>query len=187
MLTLLDNRWIARAGNLSFLAGLVVLVVRLLRGLPLTALIAVLLAVGTVLMALPYLAHVRRSPPPSQGKEGHIQAKRLARRVNSELDASRKRVDDAVERGSFWNVRVEGLQHAEWDAARDFIADEAPAVWDAVDPAYVLIHAMNDAANDHFHRGVRRFDARVPEELKRLRIKIRSAQAALQEFFGKAP
>lgn len=58
MLALLDNRWVARAGNLSFLAGLVVLLVRVVRGLPLTALVALLLAVGVVLMALPHLARL---------------------------------------------------------------------------------------------------------------------------------
>lgn len=110
------------------------------------------------------------------------EAKRLARRVYSELDANRHRVDIAVRTGRFWNVEVEELQRQEWNVADDLIAEEAPTVWNAVHRAYVLSDAMNGMANDHYRRGVRVYDAPVPEELKRLRIGMREAMKALDSY-----
>lgn len=117
------------------------------------------------------------------GGETTPNTRQLARRVYGELDASRNRVDRAVASGHFWNVEVEGLQRAEWEAARDDLGEEARSVWSSVNAAYVLCDAMNARANDHYHRGVKTYEEPVPEELKRLRIKIRRAQEALSEFY----
>jgi hypothetical protein len=123
------------------------------------------------------------SPPQTSASEGS-KAKLAIRRVYSELNGGRKQVNDAIDCGQFWNVQVEGLQSGEWDSARNLIAEEVPALWAPVDGAYVLIRDMNAAANDHAHHGVRKFDAKVLEDLKRLRSKMRQAMEALEGYFG---
>lgn len=121
--------------------------------------------------------------------DGHVnadtqkKAMRAARLVNSELSASRKRVNDVVTSGRFWNVEVEGLQRTAWDQASDSLMSQAPELWSVVDSAYVLIDAMNATANDHYHRNASALDEEVPRDLERLRIQIRNAQAALKKFY----
>lgn len=70
---LLLNPWVSRAGNATFLVGVVVFVVRLVRGWdPLTILVAVLLGVGVLLMAVPVVAR-RRPRTPKSDKTSEVQ------------------------------------------------------------------------------------------------------------------
>jgi hypothetical protein len=118
--------------------------------------------------------------PDPQGAEEERLLRRQVRRVYSEVDSSRKTVNDALDSGYFWNVGVTGLQFGEWEAARDLLADELPTIHDKVATAYVLVESMNAAANSH--RRASRFDERTAEELKRLRAKLREAQDALRAY-----
>ena len=70
-------------------------------------------------------------------------ARRHARHIHAELEASRKRTDEAIGHGYWWNVMLEGLQSTQWANGRDLLADVAPKIYDAVAPVYVLIDAMN--------------------------------------------
>jgi hypothetical protein len=144
--------------------------------------IAYAVALGLVALVVYFAAALERrragTPPGPTGDE----TKRLARRVRGELDASRTRLDAAVDSGQFWNVEVEGMQRAEWDSAHDAIADAAPGLWDVVNRAYVLSDAANAAANDHYHRGTRAYGADTADLFKRLRISLREAMKALDTY-----
>jgi hypothetical protein len=110
-------------------------------------------------------------------------AKRGARHVHAELDASRKKLNDALANGYWWNVRLEGLQSGEWGRAKDSLADEAPKVYDAVAPIYVLVDDMNAQANNHDLGGTDHFDENTAQEMRSLRGKIRTVQRVLQEYY----
>jgi hypothetical protein len=110
-------------------------------------------------------------------------AKRGARYVHSELDANRKKVNDALNNGYWWNVMMEGLQSVEWQRARDSLADDAPKVYDAVAPVYVLIEDMNDQANNHHQGGHDDFDAETAKAMRSLRAKIRAIQGTLRSYY----
>jgi hypothetical protein len=110
-------------------------------------------------------------------------AKRGARYVHSELDANCKKVNDALNNGYWWNVVMEGLQSGEWQRARDSLADDAPKVYDAVAPVYVLIEDMNDQANNHLQGGHDDFDSETAKEMRSLRGKIRAVQSTLRSYY----
>lgn len=110
-------------------------------------------------------------------------AKRGARHIHAELDSIRKKVNDALTNGFWWNVALEGLQSQEWERAKDALADEAPHVYDNVASVYVLADAMNAQANNHAQGGVDGFSDDTAAELRSLRSKIRSAQRTLQKFY----
>lgn len=110
-------------------------------------------------------------------------AKRGARYVHAELDANHKKVNDALNNCYWWNVVMEGLQSGEWQRARDSLADDAPKVYDAVAPVYVLIEDMNDQANNHLQGGHDDFDADTAKEMRSLRSKIRTAQRTLRSYY----
>jgi hypothetical protein len=110
-------------------------------------------------------------------------AKRGARYVHSELDANLKKVNDALNNGYWWNVGMEGLQSAEWQRARDSLADDAPKVYDTVAPVYVLIGDMNDQANNHLQGGHDDFDENTAKEMRSLRGKTNAVQRALRSYY----
>jgi hypothetical protein len=118
--------------------------------------------------------------PDAQAAENERRLRRQVRRVYSEVDASRKTVNDALDTGHFWNVGVTGLQFGEWEGARDLLADELPTIHDKVATAYVLVESMNAVANSQGRAA--RFDGRTAEQLKRLRAKLREAQNALRAY-----
>lgn len=67
-----------------------------------------------------------RVPVGAEGAEEHKQqTRRGARHIHTELEASRKKLDDALAHDYWWNVRLEGLQSGEWQRARDALADDA--------------------------------------------------------------
>ena len=123
--------------------------------------------------------------PLEAGEEEELKrsAKRGARYVHAELDANRKKVNDALNNGYWWNVLMEGLQSGEWQQARDSLADDAPKVYDAVAPVYVLIADMNDKANNHHQGGHDDFSADTAKEMRSLRAKIRTVQGTLRSYY----
>jgi hypothetical protein len=110
-------------------------------------------------------------------------AKRSARYVHSELDANRKKVNDALNNGNWWNVAVEGLQSGEWKQARASLAEDAPKIYDAVTSVYVLIEDMNDQANNHLQGSHDDFDAETAKEMRSLRGKITTVQSTLRSYY----
>jgi hypothetical protein len=115
--------------------------------------------------------------------EGSRSAKRAARHIHAELDANRKRVNDALDNGHWWNVMLEGLQTGEWTKARDLLADEVPPIYDALAPVYVLVDAMNTQANNHAQGGRDAFDDDVAKDLRSLRSRIRTTQNRLKAYY----
>lgn len=73
--------------------------------------------------------------------------KRHARHVIGELERSDETTARALKRGAWWDVNTTGLQFKEWEAARDLLAENAPAAYDTVDTAYALVDRLNTAAN----------------------------------------
>lgn len=124
--------------------------------------------------------------PLETGEEESLKrsAKRGARHVHSELEANRKKINDALSHGHWWNVAVEGLQSSEWRRARDLLADDAPKVYDAVTLVYVLIDDMNDQANNHLQGGRDNFDEETAQEMRSLRGKMKSALDTLRSYFA---
>jgi hypothetical protein len=110
-------------------------------------------------------------------------AKRGARHIHAELDSIRKKVNDALTNGFWWNVVMEGLQSREWQRGKDALADEAPKVYDTVASVYVLADDMNAKANNHAQGGHDEFSDDTAAELRSLRSRIKTAQRALQKFF----
>jgi len=123
--------------------------------------------------------------PVEMGEEESLKksAKRGARHVHSELEANRKKINDALNRGYWWNVAMEGLQSGEWRRAKDLLADDAPKVYDAVALVYVLIDDMNDQANNHLQGGHDDFGEKTAREMRSLRARISSAQGRLRSYF----
>lgn len=111
-------------------------------------------------------------------------AKRCARHIHTELEASHKRVNKAIKNGFWWNVKFEGLQSNEWIQGKDQLADVAPQVYDAVAPVYVLIDAMNVQANKHLQGVLDGFSEETAHELRSLRSHIKTAQKVLQKYYG---
>ena len=63
----LSNPWVSRAGNAAFVGGIIVGGVRLAKGTdPVTVLTVVLLAVGVILMAAPWIRRLIASEPSAQ-------------------------------------------------------------------------------------------------------------------------
>jgi hypothetical protein len=109
---------------------------------------------------------------------------RGARHVHAELGASRRKLDDALAHGYWWNVRFEGLESAEWQLARDALADAAPSIYDSVAPIYALVDDMNAQANNHQQGGHDEFGDATTREMRSLRSRITTAQRALQKYFS---
>lgn len=110
-------------------------------------------------------------------------AKRSARHIHAELESIRKKVNDALTNGFWWNVVMEGLQSREWQRGKDVLADEAPKVYDTVASVYVLADDMNAKANNHAQGGHDDFSDDTAAELRSLRSKIKTAQRALEKFY----
>lgn len=110
-------------------------------------------------------------------------AKRSARHIHAELESIRKKVNDALTNGFWWNVVMEGLQSREWQRGKDLLADEAPKVYDTVASVYVLADDMNAKANNHAQGGHDGFSDDTAAEMRSLRSKIKAAQRALEKFY----
>lgn len=118
----------------------------------------------------------------SQAKDQQA-AKRCARHIHAELEASHKRINGAIQNGFWWNVSLEGLQSSEWAKGKDLLADNSPKTYDAVAPIYVLIDAMNVQAGNHLQGGLDGFSEGTAKELRSLRSRIRTAQRILQKYY----
>ncbi|MDX6610020.1 MAG: hypothetical protein QOF85_1945 [Solirubrobacterales bacterium] len=126
-----------------------------------------------------------RVPVEAEGAKEHRQtARRGARHIHAELEASRKKLDDALAHGYWWNVGLEGLQSGEWQRARDVLADDAPVIYDSVAPLYVLIDDMNAQANNYQQGGHDDFSEETTREMRSLRSRITSTQRALQKYYS---
>jgi hypothetical protein len=111
-------------------------------------------------------------------------ATRSARHIHAELEADYQRVDTAIKNGFWWNMALEGLQSQEWQRGKDLMADMTPTTYDAVAPVYVFIDAMNVEAGNHLQGGHDEFGDETASELRSLRGRIKTAQRALQEYYG---
>lgn len=118
----------------------------------------------------------------SQAKD-HRAAKRCARHIHAELEASYRRINRAIRNGFWWNVSLEGLQSSEWARGKDLLADNSPKTYDAVAPIYVLIDAMNVQAGNHLQGGLDEFSEDTAKELRSLRSHIKTAQRTLQKYY----
>jgi hypothetical protein len=115
--------------------------------------------------------------------EGERAARRCARHIHAEMEASHRRINGAIRKGFWWNVNLEGLESSEWARGKDLLADNSPKTYDAVAPVYVLIDAMNVQASNHLQGGLDEFSEDTAKELRSLRSHVKTAQGALQKYY----
>jgi hypothetical protein len=110
---LLDNRWVSRAGNVSFVVGAVVFLIRLASGWsPLTIVTVLLIAIGVVLMGLSHrdrLMRFRRGRRRNVGLDEQ-QARAVARSKGLNV---RDQAENLLTRGDARRVTEAGRQNAE--------------------------------------------------------------------------
>jgi hypothetical protein len=115
-----------------------------------TALMVLIGALGPALVGIGERA-AGGVPGLAAQEDSHDKAsRRAARRVISELKASRQTAETALDRGHWWYVVVEGLQFGEWQENRDLLADYASKAHDAAAEAYVHVERLNAAANNAY-------------------------------------
>jgi ferredoxin-like protein FixX len=150
---LLLNPWISRAGNAAFLISVVLFVVRVLSGWnPLTLMIAVLLAIGVLLMAAPYFGRWRqRYMTGAIGRASEAALTRERQRSTDEIEHRPNCPRNAARVETYTETRRDGIEVnvtrcQDCGAARYVHADAPPSEWSSSAASATLGVATSDPA-----------------------------------------